>query len=48
MAVCSIGESTKSASDPGYIGHKGIGFKSVFKGEHKWRKLRKGLLYNSY
>ena len=25
------GESTKKASDAGYIGNKGIGFKSVFK-----------------
>jgi hypothetical protein len=30
-ALCSVGESTKAASDIGYIGHKGIGFKSVFK-----------------
>ena len=30
-ALCSVGESTKSAADTGYIGHKGIGFKSVFK-----------------
>lgn len=29
QAICSTGESTKSAS--GYIGEKGIGFKSVFK-----------------
>jgi hypothetical protein len=30
-AMCDISKSTKSLSDPGYIGHKGIGFKSVFK-----------------
>lgn len=29
-AICSTGESTKTVSD-GYIGEKGIGFKSVFK-----------------
>ncbi|KAH8800361.1 hypothetical protein F5884DRAFT_891279 [Xylogone sp. PMI_703] len=34
MAICSIGESTKS-SIQGYIGEKGIGFKSVFKVAHK-------------
>jgi hypothetical protein len=28
-AICTVGESTKSASH-GYIGAKGIGFKSVF------------------
>ncbi|KAF7958935.1 hypothetical protein EAE96_002461 [Botrytis aclada] len=33
-AICSIGESTK-ASIQGYIGEKGIGFKSVFKVAHK-------------
>ena len=31
LAICSMGESTKQASDAGYIGNKGIGFKSVFK-----------------
>ena len=30
LALCSMGESTKSAAS-GYIGNKGIGFKSVFK-----------------
>jgi hypothetical protein len=30
-AICDISKSTKSMKDPGYIGHKGIGFKSVFK-----------------
>ena len=30
-ALCSMGESTKTAADPNYIGNKGIGFKSVFK-----------------
>jgi len=30
-ALCSVGESTKLASDVGYIGNKGVGFKSVFK-----------------
>ncbi|KAF2808268.1 uncharacterized protein BDZ99DRAFT_50741 [Mytilinidion resinicola] len=34
MAICSIGESTKSSAQ-GYIGEKGIGFKSVFKVAHK-------------
>ena len=29
-AICSVGESTKSTTQ-GYIGEKGIGFKSVFK-----------------
>jgi len=29
-AICSTGESTKTFSQ-GYIGEKGIGFKSVFK-----------------
>ncbi|KAF7949568.1 uncharacterized protein EAE97_003077 [Botrytis byssoidea] len=33
-AICSIGESTK-ASVQGYIGEKGIGFKSVFNVAHK-------------
>lgn len=31
LALCSIGKSTKQASDPRYIGNKGIGWKSVFK-----------------
>jgi hypothetical protein len=31
FALCSMGESTKTAADPNYIGNKGIGFKSVFK-----------------
>jgi hypothetical protein len=31
LALCSMGESTKMASDPNHIGNKGIGFKSVFK-----------------
>ena len=30
-AICSIGQSTKRASDARFIGQKGIGFKSVFK-----------------
>lgn len=30
LALCSVGESTKTKQD-GYIGEKGIGFKSVFK-----------------
>ena len=29
-AICSVGESTKKSTQ-GYIGEKGIGFKSVFK-----------------
>jgi len=29
-AICSVGQSTKS-KDQGYIGEKGIGFKSVFR-----------------
>lgn len=29
-AICSTGDSTKTAAE-GYIGEKGIGFKSVFK-----------------
>jgi hypothetical protein len=33
-AICKIGQSTKS-SKKGYIGEKGIGFKSVFKVAHK-------------
>ncbi|XP_078441765.1 histidine kinase-, DNA gyrase B-, and HSP90-like ATPase family protein [Wolffia australiana] len=30
-ALCDIGNSTKRGSSAGYIGHKGIGFKSVFR-----------------
>lgn len=30
-ALCDVGSSTKSGSAAGYIGHKGIGFKSVFR-----------------
>ena len=30
-AICDIGRSTKSACRSGYIGQKGIGFKSVFR-----------------
>ncbi|XP_073014216.1 protein NO VEIN isoform X1 [Typha latifolia] len=30
-ALCDIGNSTKKGSNAGYIGHKGIGFKSVFR-----------------
>ncbi|KAJ7565191.1 hypothetical protein O6H91_02G052100 [Diphasiastrum complanatum] len=30
-ALCDVGNSTKSGSNAGYIGHKGIGFKSVFR-----------------
>nr|XP_019705685.1 uncharacterized protein LOC105044003 isoform X2 [Elaeis guineensis] len=30
-ALCDIGKSTKKGSSAGYIGHKGIGFKSVFR-----------------
>uniref|UniRef100_UPI00358DDEA2 uncharacterized protein n=1 Tax=Myxine glutinosa TaxID=7769 RepID=UPI00358DDEA2 len=30
-AICDIGRSTKGKQEFGYIGHKGIGFKSVFK-----------------
>ncbi|KAH9288605.1 hypothetical protein KI387_032722, partial [Taxus chinensis] len=29
-ALCDVGNSTKKGSSAGYIGHKGIGFKSVF------------------
>ncbi|UNI18105.1 hypothetical protein JDV02_004396 [Purpureocillium takamizusanense] len=29
-AICAVGKSTKTASGSGYIGNKGIGFKSVF------------------
>ena len=28
-ALCDVGNSTKAGSSKGYIGHKGIGFKSV-------------------
>lgn len=30
-ALCDIGNSTKKGSNAGYIGKKGIGFKSVFR-----------------
>ncbi|XP_057847024.2 protein NO VEIN isoform X2 [Cryptomeria japonica] len=30
-ALCDVGNSTKKGSSAGYIGHKGIGFKSVFR-----------------
>lgn len=30
-ALCDVGNSTKKASNAGYIGKKGIGFKSVFR-----------------
>jgi hypothetical protein len=30
-ALCDVGNSTKTGSGAGYIGHKGIGFKSVFR-----------------
>lgn len=30
-ALCDIGNSTKKGEAAGYIGHKGIGFKSVFR-----------------
>ena len=30
-ALCDIGNSTKKGSNQGYIGNKGIGFKSVFR-----------------
>ncbi len=30
-ALCAVGDSTKKAGDVGFIGQKGIGFKSVFK-----------------
>lgn len=30
-ALCDVGNSTKTGSSTGYIGHKGIGFKSVFR-----------------
>ena len=29
-ALCDVGNSTKQGSGAGYIGQKGIGFKSVF------------------
>ena len=29
-ALCDVGNSTKKGSNAGYIGQKGIGFKSVF------------------
>ena len=30
-ALCDIGNSTKKGANRGYIGNKGIGFKSVFR-----------------
>jgi hypothetical protein len=30
-ALCDVGNSTKKGSNAGYIGQKGIGFKSVFR-----------------
>lgn len=30
-ALCDVGNSTKAGTKTGYIGHKGIGFKSVFR-----------------
>lgn len=30
-ALCDVGNSTKQGSNSGYIGKKGIGFKSVFR-----------------
>lgn len=30
-ALCDVGNSTKKGSSAGYIGKKGIGFKSVFR-----------------
>lgn len=30
-ALCDVGNSTKKGSNTGYIGQKGIGFKSVFR-----------------
>lgn len=30
-ALCDVGSSTKKGSNAGYIGRKGIGFKSVFR-----------------
>lgn len=34
-AICAVGESSKSGSQKGYVGEKGIGFKSVFKAAWK-------------
>lgn len=34
-ALCDVGNSTKKGSSSGYIGKKGIGFKSVFRVLHK-------------
>lgn len=34
-ALCDVGSSTKKGSNAGYIGRKGIGFKSVFRVGHK-------------
>lgn len=33
-ALCDVGSSTKKGSNAGYIGRKGIGFKSVFRVGH--------------
>lgn len=33
-AICDVGKSTKGAHRSGYIGQKGIGFKSVFRITH--------------
>lgn len=30
-SLCDVGNSTKAGTSTGYIGHKGIGFKSVFR-----------------
>lgn len=30
-ALCDVGNSTKKGSNAGYIGQKGIGFKSIFR-----------------
>ena len=34
-AICDVGKSTKGAHRAGYIGQKGIGFKSVFRVTHR-------------
>ena len=34
-AICNVGASTKGKHKQGYVGHKGIGFKSVFMVSHK-------------
>lgn len=31
LALCDVGNSTKTGRNSGYIGQKGIGFKSVFR-----------------